>query len=668
MKRNILLAIIATLLVCLCCVIVGAGGWFWFSFGAPQLTARNTLPAPTPMTTSARPTVVPTSVAPTGSNATADALLREQVPARNLYQIVPRLRKSLALLTPVPTPVPRAHNVGDHDEFFVIRNASTGEYRTTSATLQVITPHALFWVEDGMKFDLDALGKSADFFETRVYPTNVKYFGDPGVGLDGDMHIHILNTRFEDAAGYFSSVDTHPLAFAPYSNQRHIIYMNIEALTLNNNEYNGDLAHEFQHLIHSYQAPYATGWIDEGMGDLAIKVNGFPVLGVIDVFARRPDTQLNTWGNTPNSSAAHYAASYLFFDYVAGRYGPEMIRDIIHAPREGIPGVQAVLDQRANGLRFDDLFADWAVTNIVNDPKTENGRYAYSNEDKFRVTRVDNVSQYPITRTVQLPEYSASYFALAPDKTDVTLYFTGTTTVKLIPADAHGGKWMWYSNRADMADTTLTRSFDLTRANKTTLQFWTWYDIETNYDYAYVEGSTDGGKTWDVLPGKNTTTSDPNGASYGHALTGRSGVADDKSQTPARWVQEQMDLSPYAGKTILLRFEYITDDAYNAPSWAIDDISIPEIGYADDVESGDGGWQAAGFIRTDNVLPQKYIVQVSEVGGATRIVRVPLDAQNRGSYTITGFGKNITRATLVVTAHAPTTTEPTEFQLGVVPR
>ncbi|MCI0478498.1 MAG: immune inhibitor A, partial [Anaerolineales bacterium] len=331
-------------------------------------------------------------------------------------------------------------------------------------------------------------------------------------------------------------------------------------------------------------------------------------------------------------------------------------------------GVQVVLDQRANGLRFDDLFADWAVTNVLNDSKIENGRYAYTNEDKFRVTRFGNLNQYPITRTVPLKQYAASYFALTPSQTDVTIYFTGTTTTQLIAADAHGGKWMWYSNRADLANMTLTRQFDLTRAKSATLQFWTWHDIETNYDYAYVEASSDGGKTWDILRGKSTTTSDPNGASYGHAFTGHSGVVDEKSKTPARWIQEQVDLSPYAGKTILVRFEYITDDAYNAPGWAIDDIAIPEIGYSDNIENGEGGWQAAGFVRTDNVLPQKFIVQIVETGNATRVVRVPLNAQNRGNYTITGFGKNIARATLVVTAHAPTTTEATEFQFGVAPR
>ncbi|MBM3128128.1 MAG: hypothetical protein FJ009_05750 [Chloroflexi bacterium] len=659
MNKKILFAIIAALVICLCCLLASTGGLLWFGIDPLRSAlAPRATPSPTPSTLGT----------PYPANTTADALLRTQIPPRDLYQIVPRLRKNLALLTPVPTPAPRAWKVGDRDKFFVIKNAATGEYRTAHATLHAATPHSLFWVEDGLRFDANALKQSADFFETRIYPTNVKYFGAPGIGLDASGRIHILNTRFDDAAGYFSSVDAHPLAFAPFSNQRNLIYMNIEAVPLNGEEYNGALAHEFEHLINHSQAKSKTGWIDEGMADLAIKINGLRVLGVTEIFARQPDTQLNTWGNAPNESGAHYGAAYLFFNYVAGRFGVEMIREIIHTTREGIPGVQVALDRRANGLRFDDLFADWAVTNIVNDPKIENGRYAYTNEEKFRVTRLGNLNQYPITRTVPLKQYAASYFALAPDKRDVTIYFTGTTTAKLIAADAYSGKWMWYSNRADLANMTLTRSFDLTRAKSATLQFWTWHDIETNYDYAYVAASSDGGKTWDILRGNSTTTNNPNGASYGHAFTGRSGIVDEKSKTPARWIQEQVDLSPYAGKTILVRFEYITDDAYNAPGWALDDIAIPEIGYRDDIESGEGGWQAAGFIRTDNVLPQKFIAQIIEAGDATRIVRIPLDAQNRGSYTLTGFSQNSARATLVVTAHAPTTTEAAEFQFAVVVR
>ncbi|MDE3089084.1 MAG: immune inhibitor A, partial [Chloroflexota bacterium] len=617
-----------------------------------------------------RGTFTPT---PQVSNVTADALQRADTPERDLYQIVPRLRKNLALLTPEPTPVARTLSVGAVDSFFVVQNATTGTYRTVTATLQVVTPHAYYWVENGMQFDKAALQKSANFFEQTIYPTNHKYFGsERSPGPDGDVHIHILNTRFRDAAGYFSSEDTYPRSLVPYSDQRNIIYLNLDALRPGDSEYDGDTAHEFQHLIHSYEAQHKTGWIDEGMGDLAIKLNGFPVLGVIDAFGRNPDTQLNTWAVEPRASFAHYGASYLFFDYTAQRFGSDFTRAIIHAPSEGINGIQAVLDTSAGGMRFDDLFADWAVANYLNDPAIENGRYAYPNETAFHISRESVLGEFPIGQSLQMNEYATDYFSLQPALSaaerggDVTIYFTGTTTQKLLPVGAHGGKWMWYSNRADLADTTLTRAIDLTKVSKATLSFWTWYDIEKNFDYAYVEASTDGGKTWDILPGKHSSTENPNGASYGPAYTGRSGVTDANSA--AQWVQDEMDLSAYAGKKISLRFEYITDDAFNAPSWAIDDITIPEINFRDDVESGTNGWDAQGFVRTDNLLPQRFIVQVVEKGNSTRVIRLPLDDQNRGTLTLAGFGADVTHAELIVTAGAPTTTEQTEYQFAVVPK
>ena len=129
-----------------------------------------------------------------------------------------------------------------------------------------------------------------------------------------------------------------------------------------------------------------------------------------------------------------------------------------------------------------------------------------------------------------------------------------------------------------------------------------------------------------------------------------------------------MDLSPYAGKNILLRFEYITDDAYNTPGWAIDDITIPEIGFSDGVESGVSGWDVKGFVRTDNVLPQRYSVAIVEHAGTARVKRIPLDALNRGSYTVAGLGRDVSSATVIITTFAPTTTEPIEYQIGVAPK
>ncbi len=79
--------------------------------------------------------------------------------------------------------------------------------------------------------------------------------------------------------------------------------------------------------------------------------------------------------------------------------------------------------------------------------------------------------------------------------------------------------------------------------------------------------------------------------------------------------EEQVDLTEFAGKKIMLRFEMVTDDAVNQPGLLMDNISIPEIGYPDDGESGVGGWDAVGWRLTDNSLAQRWLVQLMEIGG-----------------------------------------------------
>ena len=84
-------------------------------------------------------------------------------------------------------------------------------------------------------------------------------------------------------------------------------------------------------------------------------------------------------------------------------------------------------------------------------------------------------------------------------------------------------------------------------------RFWNDYTIEADWDYGFVEVSTDGGTTWAEQKVYNTagaavTTpdgyADPNGrmADYGgkkYGLTGDSGG----------WKQYYVDLAPFSGRT-----------------------------------------------------------------------------------------------------------------------
>jgi hypothetical protein len=95
-----------------------------------------------------------------------------------------------------------------------------------------------------------------------------------------------------------------------------------------------------------------------------------------------------------------------------------------------------------------------------------------------------------------------------------------------------------------------------------TLRFKTFYKIETNWDYAYVEISTDG-ITFTPIPGSITTNYNPNGSNRGNGITGTS---------VGGWIDAIFDLSAYTGQEVFLRFTYITDQYTTEEGIYIDDI------------------------------------------------------------------------------------------------
>ena len=193
---------------------------------------------------------------------------------------------------------------------------------------------------------------------------------------------------------------------------------------------------------------------------------------------------------------------------------------------------------------------------------------------------------------------------------DSTLTFSGETLAKVVPADAKSGDFAVWSNQGDDSDMTLTREFDLRNASPPVrFDYWTWYNIEDGYDYAYLEASIDGGATWQILQTPSGTDADPSGNSYGWAYTGVSGTGD----TP-QWIQETIDLSQFIGKLLLLRFEYITDSAVNKEGLLLDDIRLEALGYVEGCEDGDGGWQMKGSVRLFDVVRQPFELALGSFG------------------------------------------------------
>jgi hypothetical protein len=230
----------------------------------------------------------------------------------------------------------------------------------------------------------------------------------------------------------------------------------------------------------------------------------------------------------------------------------------------------------------------------------------------------------------------------------------------------HGGRYVFWGNRNDESDTTLTREFDLTSLTSATLSYWMWAQIEKDFDYAYVEVSTNGGQTWQSLKTPSGTDTNPTGANFGWGYTGASGGGDPEHNDPSQWIKEIVDISAYAGQKILVRFEYVTDAALTYGGLVLDDISIPELNYTANFEQDDGGWAGTGFVRIDNLLPQTFVVQVIKQGNSgknTTVERMSLDANNQGSLTLNLSGSE--KAVLVVSGTTPFTTEVASYQFEV---
>jgi hypothetical protein len=309
---------------------------------------------------------------------------------------------------------------------------------------------------------------------------------------------------------------------------------------------------------------------------------------------------------------------------------------------------------------FHDLYEDWVIANYLDDSELAAGRYGYDNLQLEQPRHADLHMDYPVYQQATVRQYGTDYILLEGEG-DLSIEITGSLVVTLLGNETHSGEYQWWSNRADDGDATLTRAFDLSELEQSTLQAWMWYDLETDYDYAYVEVSTDGGQTWTLLANEHTTTSNPSGNSYGPALTGRSGQGDEPV-----WVQQSFDLSPYTGQVVLIRFEVITDEALNYPGLAVDDITIPELGYSYDAETDDGGWQAEGWLRVTDHIPQDFSVQLVTFGEQTRVRQIPLDSQMRATANVFRLGRHIDRAVLVVSAMAPATTEWATYSYRIV--
>jgi hypothetical protein len=420
----------------------------------------------------------------------------------------------------------------------------------------------------------------------------------------------------------------------------------------------GVLAHEFQHMIHWNLDLNETSWLNEGSSELAAFLNGYDPGGFDWLYIQNPDLQLNDWPNDGNTGP-HYGAGFLFMNYFLNRFGDEATQLLIKDEANGLESVDDVLIEinaidslTGQPIDADAFFMDWVVTNFLLDPSIADGRYDYTNypgaHQASATETIYTCPQEALQRTVH--QYAADYIAIECSG-DFTLSFSGSTITGLLPADPYSGDYAFWSNKGDSSNMTLTREFDFTNVSAPIeLSFRTWYDIELDWDYVYVEVS-ENGETWEILTTPSGTGTNPSGNSYGWGYTG---VTD--------WKEETIDLSAYAGKKVFVRFEYVTDAAVNGEGFMLDDVEVTAINYQSDFEADDGGWVAEGFARIQNVLPQRFGLALILTSDSS-VTMIPLNADQTAEIPLSLRSGD--KAYLVVSGLTRFTREEASYQIEI---
>lgn len=238
-----------------------------------------------------------------------------------------------------------------------------------------------------------------------IYQIATEVFGSPP-DKDGDPRIYILISELGEFRGhhfdgFFRYIDQ---TNEKGSNQLDMLY--VDAHDPSSEYHIGVLAHEFQHLIHWRYDPEEEGWANEALSEVCMILCGYYTdKRHVETFLKHPDRALVTTAH----GATSYGACLLWATYIYDRLGPEFLGRWVGEPAHGVKGFEDALKHMAYKDTFNTLFADWMVTLYLNNPKVQNGRYAYKSLSLPFGPLSEGIASYPVEREAEINGYGIDY-------------------------------------------------------------------------------------------------------------------------------------------------------------------------------------------------------------------------------------------------------------------
>ena len=305
----------------------------------------------------------------------------------------------------------KQYKVGDSETFWT-RNLVTNAFEQIEAVLEARGRHCYVFVESGRQVSSQAIENLRHNFDDIIYPTVRKNFGTEfNPGVDGDPRIFLLLHDIKDGyqgsggfvAGYYYAVDSYKQSSLPdhiKSNEREMLYLDIDPADPSTVLFLDTVAHEFQHMVHSNQDKNEYTWVDESCAMLASYLCGYGHASQLFNYKQTPDNSLTAW--SPARMLANYGQVYLWNYYVYSNVlqnfsedeRAKFFIDLVASQKQGIAGYAEAL--RKTTTSFTWSFVRFCIANFVNDKALGDGRYAYDNSlAHFRLPHSDQITTFP---------------------------------------------------------------------------------------------------------------------------------------------------------------------------------------------------------------------------------------------------------------------------------
>ncbi len=436
-------------------------------------------------------------------------------------------------------------------------------------------------------------------FDENMYPVETETFGEPVARNGTDSYLEqigfVPDDYYQTGNGSERTVllvdnvrdqnyydEDYPLYIAGFYSPTIQDYTDRNAITIDaygwndvgdtggQTGYEGTLAHEYQHLIHADLDGDETSWVNEGMSDYAEYITGYGVpQGHLNAYEEMPSNSLTNWEDQgPTNILADYGVAFTWTMYLADEYGRDFVTNLAQDDANGIDGVENTLDEVGAKRDFDDLYQDFSTAVVTDDHRTPR-------KDRYHIDGVEvdvNTSGTVGTAGVWGTNYRSIDTSDRGPIKGVTVSGTEFIDTQWSTATdpVTGSGDVLYSGSGNLFDRHAIVERDLSDAENPTLTFDSYQRIEQDWDYGFVQVSTDGGETWHSLSNENT---DDSPAADAHPLV-RENVPGLTGNTDG-WERQSFDLSEFAGnESVLVSFRYVTDWAIAEPGWWVKNVSV----------------------------------------------------------------------------------------------